>query len=133
MSRPHDTLRSPAKRTRGLGSAHHGTGHWWLQRMTAIALIPLSVWFMIQLITQLIGADAIGISLWLKNPVNAVAMVLFTLAMFIHARLGVQVIIEDYVHNKFKKTLLLLFINAVALVAGLACIFSILRLHFIGV
>ncbi len=132
MHNSESSLRSNTKRVRGLGSSHHGTGHWWLQRLTAGAMIPLSVWFIIQLVTHLIGADAAAISAWLKNPLVAMALLIFVVSMFTHARLGVQVIIEDYVHCETKKIALLLFTNATVLVAGLACVFAIVRLHFIG-
>ena len=132
MSESPTSLRSHTKRVRGLGSSHHGTHHWWLQRLTAGAMIPLSVWFLVQLVTHLIGADVAAISLWLKSPVASIALLLFIVAMFVHARLGLQVIIEDYVHCEIKKIALLLFMNATVLVAGLACVFAIVRLHFIG-
>jgi len=132
MHNSESSLRSNTKRVRGLGSSHDGTGHWWLQRLTAGAMIPLSVWFTVQLVTHLIGADATAISAWLKNPLVAMALLIFVVSMFTHARLGVQVIIEDYVHCETKKIALLLFTNATVLVAGLACVFAIVRLHFIG-
>jgi len=133
MSDMHDGLRSSTKRVRGLGSAHHGVGHWWLQRITALALIPLSVWFMSQLATLLMGASSGTVRYWFKSPAITIAMLLFVVALFTHARLGVQVIIEDYVHCKVKKIALLLFTNTAMLLAGLACVFSILRLHFVGI
>ena len=132
MSDSSSNLRSHTKRARGLGSSHHGTHHWWLQRLTAGAMIPLSVWFLVQLVTHLIGADAAAIGAWIKSPIAAIALLVFIVAMFMHARLGMQVIIEDYVHCETKKIALLLFTNATVLIAGLACVFAIVRLHFIG-
>ena len=133
MRNTNTSLRSNTKRARGLGASHHGTGHWWLQRLSAVGIVPLSIWFMVVLVNHLVGADAATIATWLKSPFSAIGLLLLVIALFTHARLGVQVIIEDYVHSESKKIALLLVNNAAIFVAGLVCIFSILRLHFIGV
>jgi succinate dehydrogenase / fumarate reductase membrane anchor subunit len=89
-------LRSPLGRARGLGSAKDGLHHWWVQRLTALALIPLTVWFVASIV-GLIGASYEDVRAWLQGPVNATAMVLFLAVSLHHAHLGVQVVLEDYV------------------------------------
>ena len=125
-------LRTPLKRARGHGSAHSGTQHFWLQRLSALALIPLATWFVVALITQLIHADAAGIGQWLANPFTALLMAALILALFIHARLGIQTIIEDYIHCHAKKIAALLMLNIFTLGLGGASMMAIIRLHFLG-
>lgn len=91
-------LRSALGRARGLGSAKSGVGHFWLQRITAIGLVPLLLWFAFSLVA-LAGADYATFKAWLSQPVNATLMLLATLTAVWHGVLGVQVIIEDYVHG----------------------------------
>src|SRR3546814_16387290 len=93
------STRTPIGRIRGLGSAKAGTQHWWVQRVTAVALIPLTLWFVVALIT-LAGADHAAATAWLASPVTAVLMMLLVVATFHHMQLGLQVIIEDYVHRE---------------------------------
>lgn len=122
-------LRTPIKRARGHGSAHSGTQHFWLQRLSALALIPLSMWFMVVLITRLIHADAAAIGQWLGNPIVALLMAALLLAMFVHSRLGIQTIIEDYVHSHAKKIIALLALNLFTLGLGGASIMAVFHLH----
>jgi succinate dehydrogenase / fumarate reductase membrane anchor subunit len=89
-------LRTPLGRARGLGSAKNGLHHWWVQRLTALALVPLTVWFVASIV-GLVGASYEDVRLWLQGPVNATAMVLFLAVALHHAHLGVQVVLEDYV------------------------------------
>ena len=91
-------LRSPLGRARGLGSAKTGTGHVWLQRLTAIALVPLCLWFAVAVI-GMSGADYAAAKAWLARPFNATLMLLAVLTGIWHAVLGLQVVIEDYVHG----------------------------------
>lgn len=125
-------LRSPIKRARGLGAAHSGTQHFWVQRVSALALIPLCMWFMVSLLTRLIHADAQSIGQWLANPLVALAMAGMVLALFTHARLGVQTIIEDYVHGHGSKLVALLTLNVLVLGLGGASLMAIVKLHFTG-
>jgi len=122
-------LRTPIKRARGLGSAHSGTGHFWLQRLSALALVPLSMWFLVSLITRLIHADASSISQWLHQPLVALAVASLILALFIHARLGIQTIIEDYIHSHTKKIVALLILNVLTYGLGGASLLAIFHLH----
>ena len=89
---------SALHRAIGLGSAKSGAYHWWLQRVTAVALVPLSVWFLAALIAQVVGGPATA-GAWLGRPIVAIPMILLLVALFQHLRLGLQVIIEDYVHS----------------------------------
>jgi len=91
-------LRSSLGRARGLGSAKEGVGHWWAQRLTAIALVPLSIWFVISAVS-LTGADHAAFQAWMGIFGNALLMILTVTVLFYHAALGMQVVIEDYVHH----------------------------------
>lgn len=125
------SLRSPLARVIHLGSAKDGTQHFWLQRVTAVALIPLAIWFAASLVS-LAGAELSTLEAWLGRPLPALFMVLFLAVGFWHLKLGLQVIVEDYVHQEGPK-LVLLLANAFgcALVAG-AAILSVLDLAFGG-
>lgn len=123
------SLRSPLGRVRGLGSAKDGTGHWWAQRLTALALIPLSLWFCIAVIAMT-GADHATVAAWAGSPVVAGLLILLIGATFYHAALGVQVVIEDYVHHEMTKLLLVLSVKTAALLMALAAILSVLILLF---
>jgi succinate dehydrogenase / fumarate reductase membrane anchor subunit len=94
-------LRSPLGRARGLGSAKEGVAAWWLERVTAIALVPLTLWFTASVIA-LSGADHAAVLKWLKTPLASLFMVLLLSALFSHLALGLQVVIEDYVHSAAK-------------------------------
>ena len=91
-------MQAPLARARGLGSARSGSRHWWLQRVTALALAPLTVWFVISFMA-LIGADHRTYSQWISSPLNAVLMILLVIVLFYHMTLGLQVIAEDYLHT----------------------------------
>jgi len=124
-------LRTPLSRARGLGSARQGVHHWWAQRITAVALIPLVTWFAISLI-MLSGADYAVVRAWIGSPV---VMVLLTLTIVIglhHGQLGMQVVIEDYVHSEGLKLALIVLLRFIAVFFGLAAIVAILRIGFGG-
>ncbi|HIF09766.1 MAG TPA: succinate dehydrogenase, hydrophobic membrane anchor protein [Sneathiellales bacterium] len=120
-------LRTPLGQVRGLGSAKEGTNHFWLQRLTAIALIPLSVWFVAS-ITCLAGADHNQVVDWLSSPITSVCMILMLGTTFFHLKLGVQVVIEDYVHSPWAKTGALIGVTFFCFVLGLASILAVLKL-----
>ena len=122
-------LRTPLSRARGLGSAKEGVHHFWAQRITAVALIPLVAWFAISLI-MMSGADYAVVRAWIGSPV---VMVLLTLTIVIglhHGQLGMQVVIEDYVHNDGMKLALIVLMRFIAVFFGLAAIVAILRIGF---
>src|SRR5215467_5939885 len=95
-------MRSPLGRAIGLGSAKEGVDHWWAQRITAIALVPLSLWFVSAAI-GLVGADLDTVQNWIGLPLPAILLILLLIGMFYHLSLGLQVVIEDYVHSEFPK------------------------------
>jgi succinate dehydrogenase / fumarate reductase membrane anchor subunit len=124
-------LRTPLSRARGLGSAKQGVHHWWAQRITAVALIPLVVWFAISLI-MLSGADYAVVRAWIGSPA---VMVLLTLTIVIglhHGQLGMQEVVEDYVHSEGLKLALIVLLRFTAVFFGLAAIVAILRIGFGG-
>ena len=124
-------LRTPLSRARGLGSAKEGVHHFWAQRITAVALIPLVAWFAISLI-MMSGADYAVVRAWIGSPA---VMVLLTLTIVIglhHGQLGMQVVVEDYVHNDGMKLALIVLMRFIAVFFGLAAIVAILRIGFGG-
>jgi len=121
------SMRSHLAEARGLGSAKEGVGHWWAQRVTAIALVPLSLWFVTAILCR-IGADYLVVKDWLSRPLTLTLMALFLVALGYHAVLGVQVVIEDYVHSKSVRLVSLLvvqFVAALVVVAGLVAMLTI--------
>ena len=94
-------MRSPLGRVIGLGSAKDGVGHWWLQRLTAVALVPLTIWFVASIIAHT-ASDYERFIAWLSTPLTTTFMTLLLIAMFYHTALGLQVVIEDYVHSGVK-------------------------------
>lgn len=119
------SLRTPLSEARGLGSAKEGVGHWWNQRLTAIALVPLTLWFGFSV--ALLGtADYYTVVDWIAHPVNAVLLTLMLAVGFWHGALGIQVVIEDYVATEWKKITLLLLVQFAAAVLALAGIFAVL-------
>jgi succinate dehydrogenase / fumarate reductase membrane anchor subunit len=120
-------LRTPIARARGLGSAKDGTRHWWMQRITAIALIPLSVWLVGSLVA--IGAaDHAQTVHWIRSPAVSIALLLTIAALFHHAQLGMQVIIEDYVHAEWKKLTALIAVKLLAITIAATAAFSVLKI-----
>ncbi len=122
-----DGIKTPLARARGLGSARQGVHHWMHQRMTSVANIPLVVWFVYSVV-MLKGADYEVFTTWLAQPLNAVLMILFIVSVFYHAVLGVQVVIEDYIHNEGCKVVKLALLKLVFIALSVASIFSILKI-----
>ena len=124
-------LRTPLARARGLGSARDGLKHWWAQRLTAIALIPLIVWFAISLV-MLSGADYAVARAWIGSPLVMVLLILTIVVGLHHGQLGLQVVIEDYIHGDGWKLALIVAVRFVAVIFGLAATVAILRIGFGG-
>ncbi len=119
-------------RVRGLGSAKHGSMHWWQQRVTAVGNLLLVTWFVVSLF-RLPSFEHGVIVQWLGQPFAAVALILMTISVFYHLRLGLQVIVEDYVHEEAGKVLFVLLLNFYAIAGGALAVFSILKIAFGGV
>ncbi len=122
-------FRTPLKVVRGLGSAKEGSGHWWGQRVTAMALAPLSVWFL-WFASTLPDVTHGTVSAALGHPLSAVLLLAFVWSLFYHAYLGLQVVIEDYVHPRALEITLMVLIRFAAVLAVLASTIAILRLVF---
>ena len=120
-------MRSALGRVRGLGSAKSGTGHWWAQRLTAIALVPLAVWFVLSLLAHL-GAPHAAVAHWIGRPVNAVLLLALIVALFHHLQLGLQVVIEDYIHGEAARLAVLLSMRAAVVLLFLTALIAILRM-----
>lgn len=131
MAKAKDSLRSDLGRVRGLGSAKEGVQHWWIQRVTAIALIPLSLWFVAGLVF-LIDVDRATALRWLGSPVTLGLGILFLIALVYHAVLGLQVVIEDYVHSHAAKITLLLIIQFAGFILAMAGIIAMLLITIYG-
>ena len=126
-----DDRRTPLARARGLGSAKDGVHHWWVQRLTAVALIPLVVWFAISLV-MLSGADYTVVRAWIGSPLVMMLLVLTIAVGLHHGQLGMQVVIEDYVGNDGWKLALIVIVKFIAVLFGLGAIVAILRIGFGG-
>lgn len=131
MAGPSQSRRSVLSRVRYLGSAHDGTAHFWAQRLTAVALIPLTIWFVVSIV-MLAGAPHEEVAAWLARPVPAILMVLLVVATFHHAQLGLQVVIEDYVHQQGLRVAGLVLVKLGAVALGFAAVFAVLKIAFGG-
>lgn len=120
-------LRHPIKVARGLGSSQSGVGHWWTQRVTAAALVVLMIWFVITVLGLLHASYATALAT-VAHPWNAILLIAFLVTMFWHAVLGLQVVIEDYVHTRWKEVLSLVLIKFLAVLGALASVLAVLRI-----
>jgi succinate dehydrogenase / fumarate reductase, membrane anchor subunit len=119
-------------RVRGLGSARHGAMHWWRQRVTAAGNLLLATWFVVSLF-RLPALDYATVIQWINQVPVAVALILLTVSVFYHIRLGLQVVLEDYVHEDAGKVFSLLLLNLYTIAGAALAIFSILKIAFGGV
>lgn len=123
------SLRSPLGRVLGMGSAKDGTGHWWAQRVTAVALVPLTLWFVLSLL-MLPALDYDTVHAWASLPSTGFLASLLVAVMAYHSYLGTTVIVEDYVTSVGPKIIWLLLLQFAYVLSGGACIFAILRMAF---
>lgn len=123
--------RSPLAKVRGLGSAKTGTSHWWMQRVTAAALIPLSFW-LITFLDLSINAPYQQTVDWLASPLNTVCIVAWIVAVFYHAALGLQVVIEDYVAAEGLKIISIWVVNLAFLFMAIAALIAVFRIVLVG-
>jgi len=127
MTKTDKTMESSLSRARGLGSSHRGAEHWWVQRLTAVSLVPLGLWFAYNL-THLVSLNVEEIYAWIQRPLNTTFILLLLMAGSHHAQLGLQVVIEDYVHSEGVKFALLACVKVLAVtlgVLGLVCLLDI--------
>lgn len=118
-------LRTPLKIARGMGSSKTGVHHWWLQRVTAVALVPLSIWFLF-LLGGMLHAGYPSVMATISQPVHAIFLIVFVVCLFWHGALGLQVIIEDYVHTRWLEVTLQIALRFGALLGALACVMAVL-------
>lgn len=121
-------MRSPLAHAMGLGSAREGVEHWWMERVSAVALVPLTMWFVAAIIAHT-GSDYASFIAWLRTPLVSTLMILLLIALFYHTALGLQVVIEDYVHSGMKIPVLL-SVRFGCFALAVAGIFATLRVAF---
>jgi succinate dehydrogenase / fumarate reductase membrane anchor subunit len=123
------SLQTPLNRVEGLGSAKTGTAEFWRQRVTAVALVPLSIWFVWSALS-LVGAEQSAVMAFLAQPLNAILMLLFLMAALYHMSIGVQIIIEDYIHQPGLKIACIILNRFFALGIGVTTAFALLKIAF---
>lgn len=121
--------RSIRARVHAQASTRQGAGDWLAERVSSVALVPLSLWFIFAAV-GLSGADHAQAAAWLATPFNTTAMILFVVVLFWHTQLGLRVIIEDYVHHEMIKLASLMLVNFAAVALGLACVVAVLKVSF---
>jgi succinate dehydrogenase / fumarate reductase membrane anchor subunit len=123
------SLMTPLNRVLGLGTAKGAAEHWWLQRMTAVALLPLGLWFAYELLT-LPGFDYAAIAAWVREPVTSILLILLVVAVGYHSAYGVQVVIEDYVPDKGLRAAALMASTLAHVALGVSAVFAVLKIAF---
>jgi succinate dehydrogenase / fumarate reductase, membrane anchor subunit len=126
---PAKHIRTPLARVRGLGAARSGTDHFWRQRLTAVANIPLTI-AVVVIIVMLLGRNQAAVAQILGSPAVAIILLLFMISITMHMRIGMQVVIEDYVHDELAKLVLVMANTFFSLAVGLTAAFGILKLAF---
>ena len=124
-------LRSPLSWVLGLGSAKEGTEHWWMQRVTSVALLLLGAWFLVS-VRAVVSFQEADLYAWVAYPVNAVMLLLLSVILAWHSMLGVQVVIEDYVHGPAIKVVSLILNKFTHVFFGLAAVFAVLTVYLGG-
>ena len=125
------SLRSPLGRVLGQGAAHAGVHHWWQQRLTSLALVPLTVWFVVSLLTLPSLGHATVVA-WMSQSWTALLLIIFVLVAAWHSQLGVRVVVEDYVHDVGAKTLTLVLVSFAHVLIAVAGVFAVLKVAFGG-
>jgi succinate dehydrogenase / fumarate reductase, membrane anchor subunit len=125
------SLRSPLGAVSGLGSAKSGVHHWWLQRLTSIALVPLTIWFTVSILS-LPSLDHVTVLAWMAQSWTALLLIVLVLVATYHSQLGVRVVIEDYVPGSGMRTLTLVIVTFVHALLAVAGVFAILKVAFGG-
>lgn len=123
------SMRTPLARAKGLGAAHHGVGHWWLHRMTAVSNVPLVIAFVI-IVASLSGRSWDDTVRIVSHPLVAILLVLAIVSVTNHMRLGMQIIMDDYIHDRGWKLVAVVANNFYAVVIAVACLWAILKISF---
>ena len=121
------SLETPLHKVQGLGASHSGTGHFWRERLTSVALIPLSLWFAYAVL-GLIDTNEVAVVSFLAHPWNAILMAAFVVISFYHLSLGLQVVIDDYVHTAGTKLFLRLLVTVLWIAGSLVSVFALVRI-----
>jgi len=124
-------MRAPLARVRGHGSAKAGAHHWWAQRLSAIALVPLLLWFVVSL-TGVVTADYATAAAWVRSPYNSALLALLIGALFYHAQLGMQVVFEDYISTPWLQVASIILVRFLALLLAVIAIVAVLRIAWGG-
>ena len=124
-------METPLSRVRGLGSARSGAHHWWLERLSSVAALVLFVWFIVSIL-RLPSLNYASVTGWLAQPLAAVPMLLLIVTTFWHLKMGLQVIVEDYVHEEGLKLFAIVLLNFFAIGGGALAFFSVLKIAFGG-
>ena len=119
------SLQSPLGKFLGHGSAKSGTEHWWAQRVTSVALVPLCVWFVFALLGMGGDYSHASVSAWVAQPFNAIFLILLVITLLYHSQLGMQVVFEDYIHTGWLYVATMMVSKFAHVVAGVACLYSI--------
>ena len=123
------SLQTPLAHARGLGTAKRGVGHWWWQRLTALALVPLTFWFVGSIVAMIMkGSDYSAVVAWIQSPIVSVLLIVLIASLFYHAQLGVQVVIEDYVHSQWVKVTSLIMAQFFLVLLGLTAAIAVLKI-----
>ncbi|MGH8140766.1 MAG: succinate dehydrogenase, hydrophobic membrane anchor protein [Steroidobacteraceae bacterium] len=126
-----NSLRSPISRVAGLGAARSGVHHWWLQRLTSVALVPLTIWFVVSLLS-LPSLDRGTVTAWMAQNWTALWLILLVVVGTWHSQLGVRVVVEDYVHGSGSKTITLVIVTFAHALIAVAGVFAVLKVAFGG-
>ena len=129
--RPETSLATPLARVRGLGAAGEGAHHWWLERLTSLSTLLLIAWLGVSLL-RLPDLGYRTVNVWLSDPFVAVPMLLLIVSTFWHLKLGLQVVVDDYVHDEGNRYFSLVLINFLSILAGALALFAVLRIAFAG-
>ncbi len=122
------SLQNPLARARGLGSAKDGTGHWWGMRLSSLALVPLSLWFLSGLLSAILGYGWAGAVAFVREPIGTILMLLFIGILFHHSQQGLQTVIEDYISHHALRLIALLLNSAAHILLGLAALLAVLKI-----
>lgn len=121
------SFQHPLAKVRGLGSAREGVAHWWAQRLTAILLVPLSIWFLWS-VAPMVGAGYPDARVFLAQPLNAFLLMAFVLTLLYHGMLGLQVVIEDYIHQRALELSLQIVVKLAAFLCALGTVYALIRI-----